>query len=124
MMADRPPPKSANRVSMPDVWDRFDKNETRFGRIEDKIKTLVQCQSDALAQSKTNSGVLKDISESLSVLPAMQEDISSTKEIVEAWGAVKVAGKFLKWISGIVMAVAVIFLAGKTTLIGWIGWSK
>jgi len=55
----------------------------------------------------------------LSVLPKMQQDIEeakkdskTVKEIVEAWNAVKVGGKFVKWVGPIVGA----FFAGWATI--------
>lgn len=43
----------------------------------------------------------------------MSGDVGKTKEIVEAWNAVKTGGKFLKWMGGIVAAVGAIIVATK-----------
>lgn len=51
---------------------------------------------------------LDDIVEALKPLPKMQEDIAATKEIVEAWGAIKTAGKFITWFAKVMTALAVI----------------
>lgn len=113
--------KRANQVRLSDVWERLDNGETRFDRIESEIAALVEGQSEAKSQRTTNAAVLQDISAALSVLPEMQADIASTKEIVEAWGAVKIAGKFIKWSSGIIAAIAIILVAGKAA-IAWVAW--
>lgn len=53
------------------------------------------------------------ISEKLSILPDMQKEIAATKEIVEAFGAVKTMGKFVKWIGGIATALVALWIVMK-----------
>ncbi len=57
-----------------------------------------------------------DIREMLKPLPEMQADIAKTREIVEAWAAVKTMGKFLKWFSGLLAALVAIFAAFKVAV--------
>lgn len=40
-------------------------------------------------------------------------DVSKTKDIVEAWQAVKTGGKFLKWVGGVLAALVAIIGAVK-----------
>ncbi len=46
-------------------------------------------------------------------LEPMKKDIAETRELVEAWDAVKLAGRFVKWIAGVVAAVVAIGAAIK-----------
>jgi len=46
----------------------------------------------------------------------LQTQVKETKEIVEAWGAVKTAGKFIKWFGGIVGAISAIIVGVKLGL--------
>ena len=46
-------------------------------------------------------------------LPDMKRSIDSTKDIVEAWDAVKTGGKFIKWSSGILAGVGVLYAIMK-----------
>jgi hypothetical protein len=59
---------------------------------------------------------LAEIASKLEVLPEMQRDIAATKELVEAWGAVKLAGRFIKWASGLIGGLAVLWAAIKIGL--------
>ena len=52
------------------------------------------------------------IEEAVKPIPQMQADIRDTKEIVEAWTAVKTMGKFLKWFSGILAAAGIKWFSG------------
>jgi predicted nucleic acid-binding protein len=51
---------------------------------------------------------LDEIVEALKPLPQMQADIAATKDIVEAWSAIKTIGKFVKWAAGLIAAMAII----------------
>lgn len=51
---------------------------------------------------------LEQIAEAVKPIPQMQADIAATKEIVEAWGAIKTFGRFIKWAGGIIAGLAVI----------------
>lgn len=86
-------------VSHEDINDRLSHGEARFTTIDAK---------------------LTEITRLLEPLPEMQKDIAATKEIVEAWGAVKSVGKFVKWIGGIataILAAWVILKAGVKALV-------
>jgi len=62
---------------------------------------------------------LADIAEAVKPIPQMQADIAETRELVEAWGAVKLAGRFVKWASGLAGGLAVIWAAIKVGLGVW-----
>lgn len=64
---------------------------------------------------------LTAIAEKLEVLPEMQRDIAETKEIVEAWAAIKTMGKFVKWTGSILAALAGIFAAMKIAAMQMMG---
>ena len=59
---------------------------------------------------------LADIADAVKPIPRMQADIAETRELVEAWGAVKLAGKFVKWASGLLGGIAVVWAAIKVGL--------
>lgn len=46
-------------------------------------------------------------------LTAIESKVDETKEIVEAWGAAKAVGKFVKWTGAIAAAVVAIMLFVK-----------
>lgn len=54
-------------------------------------------------------------------LADVRADVSATKEIVEAWAAVKTAGRFVKWLSGIIGALGVIWLVAKAAAMNLLG---
>jgi hypothetical protein len=81
------------------IEGRFARGEERFRTIEDKLDQLL----DAVA-------CIPDIQ---SDLAEVKKDAATTKEIVEAWAAVKTVGKFLKWFAGIIAAVSAIIVAAK-----------
>jgi hypothetical protein len=97
------------RTSQPshrDIQDRLESGNARFKAIEDQLFNLVEQQ--------------KMIVKQLECLPELQKDIAATKEIVEVWNKGKstaqafvTIGKFIKWIAGILTAVAAIFLVVK-----------
>ena len=62
--------------------------------------------------------ILKDICAKLEPIDQMQADIAATKEIVEAWGAVKTFARFIrlfgsviKWVGGVAIGAAAIWAA-------------
>lgn len=83
-----------------DIADRLDKGNERFAVIESKLVEIA------------------DHLKALDALPQMQADIAATKEIVEAWSAVKWIGRFFKWLG--IVAAAVTALAGMLKMI-WKG---
>lgn len=76
--------------------ERFTKLETLLSTVIEKVEPIPQMQAD-IAEAK--------------------KDIAATKEIVEAWSAVKTVGKFLKWASGIIAAVTAIGVAIKVGVV-------
>lgn len=82
-----------------DISERLDAGNVRFKAIEERLDGIVKM---------------------LECLPELQKDIAATKEIVEVWNKGKstaqafvVFGKFVKWIAGILTAIAAIFLVVK-----------
>ncbi len=74
------------------------------------------------ALTSTIEAAITKVDEVVTGLETLREEVSQTKEIVEAWNAVKVGGKFLKWLGGVVAAVAAIVAAGKLGLTHF--WGK
>lgn len=83
--------------------ERLTREEERLSAIQDKLDQLIEAVSL--------------IPEIQSDLTAVKEDAAKTKEIVEAWAAVKTMGKFLKWASGIIAAVTAIGVAIKVSVV-------
>lgn len=63
---------------------------------------------------------LAAIVKQLEPLPQMQKDISATKEIVEAWNAIKVGGKFIRWIAPIAAPILAFWIWMKTGISRWL----
>lgn len=85
------------------LTERLTRGEGRFAAIEDKLDRLIEAVSSIPA-------IQAD-------LAAVKKDAAETKEIVEAWAAVKTMGKFLKWASGVIAALAAIGAAIKVSAI-------
>lgn len=71
------------------IHQRLERGEARFRMIDKKLDTLIAS------------------------VEALQKDVAETKEIVEAWSAVKTIGKFVKWAGGILAACVAIGVAVK-----------
>jgi len=79
----------------------------RMESLEGKLDTFMAEMRTSVDQVKT------DVS-------AMKSDVAQTKEIVEAWSAVKTLGKGLKWFSGMLTAFAagwIILKAGLSAMV-------
>lgn len=85
------------------LTERLTRGDERFAAIEDKLDRLIEAVSSIPA-------IQAD-------LAAVKKDAAETKEIVEAWAAVKTMGKFLKWASGIIAAVTAIGVAIKVSVV-------
>ena len=53
-------------------------------------------------------------------LDTVEADVAATKELVEAWAALKTTGRFLKWLSGVLAAVSLIWAIAKAAALGYI----
>lgn len=82
-----------------EVATRLARGEERFRTIEGKLDQLLK--------------VVECIPAIQSDLADVKEDAAKTKELVEAWAAVKTMGKFLKWSAGIIAAMSAIIVALK-----------
>lgn len=60
------------------------------------------------AQVAENRAMMEEMD---SRLTRLCEDSAKTLEIVEAWSAVKTGGKFVKWVSGLIAALLVVWAA-------------
>lgn len=87
-------PPAPPQPSHAEILARLDQGSAQFAMIEESIK---------------------EIREALQSLPAikadvetMKGDVKATKDLVAAWAAVKTAGRFLKWLGGVVAAIAAI----------------
>lgn len=72
-------------VSHEDVMNRLDNGDGRFRKVEEDL-----------------DDIKADVAE-------MKETLVAIKDMVEAWTAVKTAGRFIKWLAGL----AAIFVALK-----------
>jgi hypothetical protein len=72
-------------VTHEDIDMRLANGEQRFSKIEEGLAKLLTA---------------------VEPIPRMAEQISETRELVEAWQAVKIGGKFLKWAAGTIAVVA------------------
>lgn len=54
-------------------------------------------------------------------LEELQKKVDETRDIVQAWEAVKVGGKFVKWMGGMATALAAMWLLMKVGLAHIVG---
>jgi hypothetical protein len=88
--------------------------------IDARVRMVEVALDRGVTRFDTLDGKIDAIALALEPLPRMQADIAATKEIVEAYTAVKNAGKFIKWFSGIAVALAAlwaVFRAGVKALV-------
>lgn len=83
-----------------ELVNRLEMGEQRFRSIEDKLDKI--CAATAPIEE-------------------MKKDVSATKDIVEAWATVKNAGRFIKWLSGVVLAFVAMIAAIKVGISNHIG---
>ena len=76
--------------------ERLAQGSERFMSIETKLESIVEAL-EPLPEMKAN-------------ITQMQQDIAATKELVEAWNAVKTGGKFVTWLGAITAALAAIWV--------------
>jgi hypothetical protein len=72
-------------VTHEDIDMRLANGEHRFSKLEDGIEKLLLA---------------------VEPIPRMADQISETRELVDAWQAVKTGGKFIKWAGGIIAIIA------------------
>ena len=60
---------------------------------------------------------LARVLEAVEPLPEMKRSVDATKEIVEAWDAVKTGGKFVRWASGILAGIGLIYVVVKGAIL-------
>jgi ABC-type hemin transport system substrate-binding protein len=78
-----------------------------------QAEPLAKIERDIAAVLKTQKATEKTVSALTQKLEAVSNDVNKTKDIVEAWNAVKTGGKFLKWLGGVIAAVTAIIVATK-----------
>lgn len=54
-------------------------------------------------------------------LVQVEKDVAETKDLVEAWGAVKTAGKFIKWLGSIATGMVAVYLLAKAGMQHMVG---
>lgn len=74
---------------------------------------IKQRLADGQVQFRQINETLQEMNDSLA---SMKSDMHTTKEIVEAWNAVKTGGKFIRWAVPIVAGIGSFWLALK----GWL----
>ena len=77
-------------ISHEDIMNRLGGGDDRFKKVENDL-----------------DDIKADVAE-------MKESVIAIKEMVEAWTAVKTAGRFIKWLGGIAAGIAAILVAVKT----------
>lgn len=98
----------------------------------DEIKEALDKHS---SEFEAIRGWMASIDEKLAPIPQIQKDAaeakaaatnaearaSETKEIVDAWNAVKTGGRFLKWAAGVLGSIGILYASAR----GYIGvWFK
>lgn len=90
-----------------EIAKRFDEGSRQFTEIRGEFAEI--------------RGQLADVLKALEPLPQMKRDIAtakkngaSTKELVEAWNAVKTGGKFVRWIAPLIGAIGGAWVFVKT----------
>jgi signal transduction histidine kinase len=72
----------------------------RPSQAEQRMLTAMATMTDELREVKTEVATLRGT-------------VAETKDIVEAWGAVKTMGKFIKWLGALVAAVTAVAIGVK-----------
>lgn len=107
-MHDTPDP-----ASMKAIIDRLERGDKKFDDMaEFNHATAAKMEAMAAAIAEIGKAVapIQDIKHDVE---KMKSDVAETKEIVEAWSAVKTMGKFLKWASGLIAAATIVYVAIK-----------
>lgn len=74
-----------------DIMDQLSKGSERFSRLETLLATVIE-KVELIPQMQAD-------------IAAAKADITETRELVEAWTAIKTAGKFVKWAGGVIGAL-------------------
>ena len=103
-------PMAAAQPTHAEIMTRLDRGNDRFARIEES-------QSEMLTEVRE---MRHQFEAAMRQLEEQTREIAKTREIVEAWGAVKTAGRFIKWLGGIIAALGAIYAAVRIdmTIIG------
>ena len=84
---------SETRPTHLDIDQRMDRMEEKMSHFMDEMRTAI-------------GGLQGDVA-------TMKSDVAETKDIVAAWGAVKLMGKFIKWASGILTGIVAGYIVIK-----------
>lgn len=85
-------------VTHEQLAERLDRGDMRFQAIEKRLAAL---------EDQTGC------------LPKMQQDVSATREIVEALSAVKTVARFIKWSASLAAALAALWAIVRASAKGW-----
>ena len=107
-MHDTPDP-----ASMKAIIDRLERGDKKFDDMADANRAAAEKMEAMAAAIAKISEAVAPIHDIKHDVEKMKSDVAETKEIVEAWSAVKTMGKFLKWASGLIAAATVVYVAFK-----------
>jgi hypothetical protein len=94
----------AGMTTHEDIAARLDKGDVRFVGIENKLDAL-----SASVESLTKT------------VEPIRDDISVIKEMTGGWRAIGTAGRFAKWIGGVVGAIVALWAFLKITAKAMVG---
>lgn len=80
-----------------EIRQKFDEGSRQFKELREMIEALSKDMHEAKQASE------------------------KTKELVEAWTAIKTGGKFLRWIAGVIASIIAIWAAAKLGFTNWMG---
>lgn len=84
-----------------ELSDRMDKFDEKLDRLFQEFRDEMRGVKQSLVQ--------------------VEKDVAETKDLVEAWGAVKTAGKFIKWLGSIATGLVAFYLLAKAGLQHMVG---
>lgn len=99
-------------VAMPDqynhndIMQQLEAGSRRFSLIDEKLTVLLD-RVEAIPQIQHD-------------LATAKADIAETKEIVEAWMAVKTFGRFLKWLPGVLAGILALVAMTRGAIRGFL----
>ena len=85
-------PERKDAVTHEAIMERLERGDEKFDRL---------------------FAALSKIEEAVEPIPGIKEDVGKTKEIVEAWAAVKTVGRFMKWAASIIAAAGVLIVCAR-----------
>lgn len=84
-----------------DIYRRLASGQERFAAMDEKLDLIIRSQETMQQAHAEMKDQLKDV----------KETADATKDLVEAWGAVKGAGKVASWVGKRVIGLAALITA-------------